>query len=163
MNVEPESIFDPHFRSDRTLRLMERAGLCPERVVLEVTEHSEVSDFTAFRQTLSYFRSRGFRLAIDDMGSAYAGLQSVAEIQPDFLKVDMALVRNLDTLPLKRELIATMERFSRSVGIRLIAEGIERPEELEALQEIGVPYGQGFLFAHPGFPLPTPDISLIPA
>jgi GGDEF domain-containing protein len=57
MNVEPESIFDPHFRSDRTLRLLDRAGLSPERVVLEVTEHSEVHDFTAFWQTLSYFRS----------------------------------------------------------------------------------------------------------
>ncbi len=161
MNVEPESIFDPHFRSDNTMRLLERAGLTPERVVLEVTEHSEVNDFTAFRQTLSYFRSRGFRLAIDDMGSAYAGLQSVAEIQPEFLKVDISLVRNLDTQPLKRELIATMARFSRSVGIQLIAEGIERPEELAALLEIGVPFGQGYLFARPGAPLPAPDLSLI--
>lgn len=163
MNVEPETIFDPHFRSDRTMQLLEKAGLSPERVVLEVTEHSEVNDFTAFRQTLSYFRSRGFRLAIDDMGSAYAGLQSVAEIQPEFLKVDISLVRNVDSQPLKRELIATMERFSKSVGIELIAEGIERPEELSTLLEIGVPYGQGFLFARPDCPLPVPDLSHLAA
>jgi EAL domain-containing protein (putative c-di-GMP-specific phosphodiesterase class I) len=162
MNVEPESIFDPHFRSDRTMRMLERSGLSPERVVLEVTEHSAVADFTAFRQTLAYFRSRGFRLAIDDMGSAYAGLQSVAEIQPEFLKVDMSLVRDLHIQPLKKELIATMERFSRSVGIQLIAEGIETREELDALLEIGVPFGQGYLFARPGIPLPVPDLSLLP-
>ncbi len=163
LNVEPESIFDPHFRSDRTLRLLDRARLTPDRIVLEVTEHSAVRDFTAFRQTLSYFRSQGFRLAIDDMGSAYAGLQSVAEIQPDFLKVDISLVRDLHSQPLKRELIATMQRFSASVGIKLIAEGIEKPEELSALVEIGVPMGQGFLFAHPAPSPPQPDLSLIHA
>lgn len=161
INVEPESIYDPQFRSDRTLRLLEKARLTPDRVVLEVTEHSAVHDFTAFRQTLSYFRSRGFRLAIDDMGSAYAGLQAVAEIQPDFLKVDISLVRELDRNVLKKELIATMQKFSGSVGIELIAEGIERPEELSTLLDIGVTMGQGYLFARPAAPLPQPDLSLI--
>jgi EAL domain-containing protein (putative c-di-GMP-specific phosphodiesterase class I) len=161
LNVEPESIYDPHFRSEKTLRLLEKAGLTPDRVVLEVTEHSAVHDFTAFRQTLSYFRSRGFRLAIDDMGSAYAGLQSVAEIQPDFLKVDISLVRDIHLQPLKLELVATIQRFSASVGIQLIAEGIEKPEELNALLSAGVSMGQGFLFAHPGTPLPQADLSLI--
>jgi EAL domain-containing protein (putative c-di-GMP-specific phosphodiesterase class I) len=159
LNVEPESIYDPQFRSDRTLRLLERAHLSPDRVVLEVTEHSAVHDFTAFRQTLSYFRSRGFRLAIDDMGSAYAGLQAVAEIQPEFLKVDISLVRDLNHNVLKRELIATMQRFSGSVGIQLIAEGIEKPEELATLLDIGVNAGQGYLFARPAAPLPSADLS----
>ena len=161
LNVEPESIFDPQFRSDRTLRLLERARLTPDRVVLEVTEHSGISDFTTIRQTLSFFRAEGYRLAIDDMGSAYAGLVSVAEIQPDFLKVDISLVRDLHLQPLKRELIATMQRFSSSVGIELIAEGIEKPEELSTLVSIGVPIGQGFLFARPAAPLPQADLSLI--
>lgn len=161
MNVEPESIYDPQFRSDRTLKLLERAHITPDRVVLEVTEHSAVHDFTAFRQTLGYFRSKGFRLAIDDMGSAYAGLQAVAEIQPDFLKVDMSLVRDLNLNILKRELIATMQRFSGSVGIQLIAEGIEKPEELKTLRDIGVCIGQGYLFARPAAPMPAADLSLI--
>src|SRR5262249_39307145 len=126
-----------------------------------VTEHSAVHDFTAFRQTLTYFRSRGFRLAIDDMGSAYAGLQSVAEIQPDFLKVDISLIRDIHMQPLKRELVATIQRFSASVGIHLIAEGIETPEELEPLLPAGVSMGQGYLFARPGTPLPEADFSLI--
>jgi EAL domain-containing protein (putative c-di-GMP-specific phosphodiesterase class I) len=161
MNVEPESIYDPQFRSERTLKLLERAHITPDRVVLEVTEHSAVHDFTAFRQTLGYFRSMGFRLAIDDMGSAYAGLQAVAEIQPEFLKVDMSLVRDLNLNILKRELIATMQRFSGSVGIQLIAEGIEKPEELNTLRDIGVCIGQGYLFARPAAPMPRADLSLI--
>src|SRR5678815_5766396 len=97
LNVEPDSIYDPQFRSDRTLRLLRQARLTPERVVLEMTEHSAVKDFTAFRQTLTYFRSLGFRLAIDDMGSGYSGLMSVAEIQPEFVKIDMSLIRDLHT------------------------------------------------------------------
>jgi len=162
LNVEPESIYDPHFRSEKTLKLLEKAKLTPDRVVLEVTEHSAVHDFTAFRQTLSYFRSRGFRLAIDDMGSAYAGLQAVAEIQPDFVKVDISLVRDIHTQPVKLELVATIQRFAASVGIHLIAEGIEKPEELQALMNAGVMMGQGYLFARPGAPLPAADLSRIP-
>jgi EAL domain-containing protein (putative c-di-GMP-specific phosphodiesterase class I) len=161
LNVEPESIFDPQFRSDRTLRLLDKARLSPERVVLEVTEHSAVHDFTAFRQTLSYFRSRGFRLAIDDMGSAYASLQSVAEIQPEFLKIDLSLIRDLHQQPVKRELVATIQRFAASVGIHLIAEGIEQPEELKALLDMGVVMGQGYLFARPAAPMPEADLSLV--
>ncbi|HZI95132.1 MAG TPA: EAL domain-containing protein, partial [Patescibacteria group bacterium] len=150
LNVEPDSIYDPQFRSDRTLRLLRQARLTPERVVLEMTEHSAVKDFTAFRQTLTYFRSLGFRLAIDDMGSGYSGLVSVAEIQPEFVKIDMSLIRDLHTRPLKRELVDTINRFSRNSGIQVIAEGIESVEELEVLREIGVSMGQGYLFARPG-------------
>lgn len=159
LNVEPDSIYDPQFRSDRTLKLLRQASLTPERVVLEMTEHSAVKDFTAFRQTLNYFRSLGFRLAIDDMGSGYSGLVSVAEIQPEFVKIDMSLIRELHSRPLKRELVDTINRFSRKAGIGVIAEGIESAEELEALQEIGVTMGQGFLFARPSSPPPAPDLT----
>jgi EAL domain-containing protein (putative c-di-GMP-specific phosphodiesterase class I) len=159
LNVEPDSIYDPQFRSDRTLKLLRQAGLTPERVVLEMTEHSAVKDFTAFRQTLTYFRSLGFRLAIDDMGSGYSGLISVAEIQPEFVKIDMSLIRDLHCRPLKRELVDTINRFSRKAGIEVIAEGVETIEELEALQEIGVSMVQGFLFARPSAPPPAPDLT----
>jgi len=161
LNVEPDSIYDPQFRSERTLKLLRQASLTPERVVLEMTEHSAVKDFTAFRQTLTYFRSLGFRLAIDDMGSGYSGLVSVAEIQPEFVKIDMSLIRELHSRPLKRELVDTINRFSRKAGIHVIAEGIETVEELDALREIGVSMAQGYLFARPAAPPPAPDMSHI--
>jgi EAL domain-containing protein (putative c-di-GMP-specific phosphodiesterase class I) len=161
LNVEPDSIDDPQFRSPQMLHMLERARLSPERVVLEMTEHASVRDFTAFRQTLAYFRSLGFRLAIDDMGSGYSALASVAEIQPEFIKIDMSLIRELDVRPLKRELVDTISRFARRTGIQVIAEGIETARELEVLVDLEVPLGQGYLFARPSAPLPRPDLGLL--
>ncbi len=158
LNIEPDSIYDPLFRSERTVEMLQQASLEPERVVLEMTEHSAVRDFTAFRQTLTYFRSLGFRLAIDDMGSGYSGLVSVAEIQPEFVKIDMNLIREIHRRPLKRQLVDTITRFSRQAGIEVIAEGIEQREELDALMQIGIGLAQGFLFARPAAPPPQPNI-----
>jgi len=159
LNIEPDSIYDPQFRSDRTVELLQEASLTPDRVVLEMTEHSAVRDFTAFRQTLTYFRSLGFRLAIDDMGSGYSALISVAEIQPDFLKIDMSLIREIHLRSMKRELVDTITRFSQRAGIEVVAEGVEQPGELETLKEIGVRFAQGYLFARPGSPPPVPDFT----
>ena len=88
-----------------------------------MTEHSAVCDFQAFSETLDYFREQGFRRAIDDVGSAYSGLQSVAEIRPDFIKVDMSLTRDVHRHGIKRDLIQTIARFSAKSGISLIGEG----------------------------------------
>ncbi|MFQ5700963.1 MAG: EAL domain-containing protein [Acidobacteriota bacterium] len=161
LNVEPDSINDPQFRSEQTLRLLEQVDLTPDRVVLEMTEHSAVRDFTAFRQTLTYFRSLGFRLAIDDMGSGYSGLTSIAEIQPEFVKIDMSLVRGIHRRAIKQQLVETITRFARDVGIEVVAEGIEEHEELETLKQIGVGLVQGFLFARPASPPPYPDLDAI--
>jgi EAL domain-containing protein (putative c-di-GMP-specific phosphodiesterase class I) len=155
INVEPDSVSDPEFRSQGTLQMIQDAGLSPERVVLEVTEHSAVQDFSAFRKTLQHFRDRGFRLAIDDVGSAYSGLQSIAEIGPDFIKIDMSLTRDLHRNSIKRDLISTINKFSRMSGISLIAEGVETLEELRELRRIGVVLAQGYLFARPEHPLPA--------
>ena len=87
---------------------------------------------------------------MDDVGSGYAGLQAIAEITPDFIKADMQLVRGLHASSIKRELIDTMQRFSESTGITLVAEGVESSEELAALVEVGVRCAQGYLFARPG-------------
>jgi EAL domain-containing protein (putative c-di-GMP-specific phosphodiesterase class I) len=155
LNVEPDSIYDPHFRGSGTLDLLARAGLRPDRVVLEMTEHSGVQDFRAFRRTLEHFRAQGFRLAIDDVGSAYSGLQSIAEVRPDFIKIDMSLTRDLHRNDIKRDLIHTINKFSCMSGIALIAEGVETVEELRELQRIGVVLAQGYLFARPTSPLPA--------
>ena len=116
-------------------------------------------DFTAFRKTLKHFQDQGFKLAIDDVGSAYSGLQSIAEVSPDFIKIDMSLIRDIHHRVLKRELLSTIFRFSKSTGILLIAEGVEVQEELDVLREIGIEYVQGFYFARPNAPLPRPDLS----
>ena len=157
LNVEPDSIHDPQLSGGEFLDLLAAAGLTPRQVVLELTEHSEVRDFVAFRRTLERFRSLGFRLAMDDVGSGYSGLQAIAEIAPDFIKADMHLVRGVHVSPIKRELIDTIRRFTDSTGITLVAEGVELPEELEALERVGVRCAQGYLFARPGDPPGIPD------
>jgi len=162
LNIEPSSAHDPELTGPQFLDGLATAGLSPHQVVLELTEHSAVRDFAAFRKTLDRFRSLGFRLAMDDVGSGYAGLKSIAEIAPDFIKADMHLVRGLHASPIKRELIDTMQRFSESTGIMLVAEGVESAEELAALVGVGVRCAQGYLFARPGAPAPVPDWNLVP-
>lgn len=161
LNVEPDSIYDPQFRSPETLEMLADAGLQPDRVVLEMTEHSGVQDFQAFRRTLAYFRSQGFRLAIDDVGSGYSGLQSIAEVRPDFIKIDMSLIRDVHRHDIKRDLIHTIGKFSAMSGISMIAEGVETQEELRELRRIGVVLAQGYLFARPHPSLTEPRLDLL--
>ena len=161
LNVEPDSVYDPQFRGPRILELLREAGLVPQNVVLEITEHSSVQDFRAFRETLKHFRSQGFLLAIDDVGSAYSGLQSIAEVRPDFIKIDMSLTRDLHRNRIKRDLIHTINRFSISSGISLIAEGVETVEELRELHRIGVVLAQGYLFARPEHPFPKAQLEFL--
>ena len=161
LNIEPDSIHDPELRDLPFQDLLEGVGLSPSQVVLEITEHSAVRDFGAFRQRLKHFRERGFQLALDDVGSGYSGLQAITEIAPDYIKVDMTLVRDLHTNLIKKELIATIHRFAVSTGITLIAEGVEKREELGALRDAGVRYAQGYLFARPEAPPGMPDLSAL--
>ena len=162
LNIEPESAHDPQLTGPQFLDGLAAAGLSPHQVVLELTEHSAIRDFAAFRRTLETFRGLGFRLALDDVGAGYAGLQAIAEITPDFIKADMHLVRGVHTSAIKRELIDTMQRFSASTGITLVAEGVESSEELAALIDVGVRCAQGYLFARPDAPAPSPDWTSVP-
>lgn len=163
LNIEPDSIHDPQLTGREFPELLASAGLTPGDVVLELTEHTAVRDFVAFRKTLERFRTLGFRLALDDVGSGYAGLQAIAEIGPDFIKADMHLVRGLHQSAIKRELIDTIRRFSDSTGITLVAEGVETADELDALMRVGVRCAQGYLFARPGAPPSFPDWSALRA
>ncbi len=162
LNIEPESIEDPELTAPAFLRTLRDSGLEPGQVVLELTEHSVVRDFASFRRSLARFRALGFRLAMDDVGSGYSGLQAITELGPEFIKADMALVRGIHESPIKRELIATIRRFSDSTGITLVAEGVELPVELEALMAVGVRCAQGYLFARPDAPPTQPDWDRVP-
>ena len=107
LNVHPKTLVDPAFSPGQTLRLLEKSGLAPSDVVLEITERHSVRDFALFHRTLDHYRSQGFQVAVDDVGTGYSGLWSIAEIRPDYLKVDMSLVREIDHNPVKRALMET--------------------------------------------------------
>jgi EAL domain-containing protein (putative c-di-GMP-specific phosphodiesterase class I) len=149
LNIEPDSFHDPELTSERFKQRLERAGLSAGQVVLELTEHVQIKDFAALRSRLTEYRKNGFRLAMDDVGAGHSGLQAIIELAPDFIKVDMSLVRDIDKHLIKQEMMSMIQSFADRTGCTLIAEGVERPEELASLTASGVRCAQGFLLAHP--------------
>lgn len=151
VNVHPQTVSNPAFAEGEILRTLERCCR-PENVVIEVTEKHGIRDFKAFRRVLDGCRRRGLRIAIDDVGSGFSGLQSIAEIRPEFLKIDMSLVRGIDRDTGKQHVIESLVGLAENLGCKTIAEGIETQEELDALSFHGVHYGQGYYLARPEFP-----------
>lgn len=143
LNVDPHDFDDPTFRalSPQDLGLADGSS-----VVLEITERTAIRDYPRFRDHLAAFRERGFRFAVDDAGSGYAGLGSIANLAPDFIKLDISLISNIDANFLKQNLVETMVSFAENHGAKVIAEGVERAEEFETIRQLGVHYTQGFLF-----------------
>jgi EAL domain-containing protein (putative c-di-GMP-specific phosphodiesterase class I) len=122
---------------------------CVDRpVVLEVTEHAEIEDYSMLMAALDQARPYAM-LAVDDAGAGYAGLHHILELRPQFVKLDISLVRNIDNDPARQAMVTGMTRFAESVGCDLIAEGIETENELTALKLLHVEYGQGFFLARP--------------
>ncbi|EFL50115.1 diguanylate cyclase/phosphodiesterase [Solidesulfovibrio fructosivorans JJ]] len=148
-NVHPRTLLDPQFTPGETRRLLDKYGMEPHDVVLEITERHSVKDFNLFHRTLAHYRDAGYGVAVDDVGTGYSGLVSIAEIQPDFMKIDMSLVRGIDANPVKRALMETLLTFSEKVGCRIVAEGIETEAELACLIRLGAHFGQGFFLGRP--------------
>ncbi|HEY2903374.1 MAG TPA: EAL domain-containing protein, partial [Polyangia bacterium] len=126
-----------------------------DRVVLEVTERASLDEVKDVRRRVAALRALGYRVAIDDLGAGYAGLNSFAYLEPDIVKIDMALVRDVDREPTKRKLIGSLTKLCAELGIVVIAEGIERSEERDVLVDLGCDLLQGFLFARPERGLPA--------
>jgi EAL domain-containing protein (putative c-di-GMP-specific phosphodiesterase class I) len=121
----------------------------PSRIVLEITERTAITDYPRFQEYLNRFRGMGFRFAVDDAGSGYAGLGSIANLEPDFIKLDISLIGNIDSNFLKQHLVETMVGFAETHGAMVVAEGVEREEEFETIKQLGVHLTQGFLFHQP--------------
>jgi EAL domain-containing protein (putative c-di-GMP-specific phosphodiesterase class I) len=148
LNIDPHDFDDPTFRNLDPIDL----GIHdPSKVVLEITERTAIKDYPRFQEYLQAFRARGFRFAVDDAGSGYAGLGSIANLAPDYIKLDISLIANIDTNFLKQNLVETMVSFANGQGAKVIAEGVERREEFETVKEIGVHLTQGFLFHKPRY------------
>lgn len=142
INIEPLTIFDPALMA----RVPQRYR---SRVVFEITERAAVKDFNTFRGATQLVKAGGFRLALDDVGSAYSGLRLVSEVEPDFIKLDMELTRGAHKSKVKMELVRAVSSFCGEAGMPLIAEGVECAEELEALGTLGVPLVQGHYLGRP--------------
>jgi EAL domain-containing protein (putative c-di-GMP-specific phosphodiesterase class I) len=125
------------------------------RVVLEITERASLDDVSDAHSRVAKLRELGFRIAIDDLGAGYAGLTAFAQLEPEFVKLDMTLVRDVDESPVKQKLVRTMTSLCRDMGITVVAEGIETIAERGAIIDLGCDLLQGYLFARPGRPFPA--------
>ncbi|MCU0606640.1 MAG: EAL domain-containing protein [Candidatus Edwardsbacteria bacterium] len=149
INASVRAMAEGQFKPDALAGLVGRAGLDPGDVVFEITERVAVGDWKAFTAIVAALRATGFRVAIDDMGSGYSSLKLLSEVQPDFLKFDVSLISGIDRNLLKLELVRTLVTLARSIGARVIAEGIESHSEFETIRDLGVPLGQGYYLARP--------------
>ena len=126
------------------------------RVVLEVTERAGLESIADLQDRLTNLRKLGYRVAIDDLGEGYSGLTSLARVQPEFVKLDMSLVRNVDKSQAQRQIVRSTLRLCRELRCRVIAEGVETTAERDALADLGCDLLQGYLFARPAPELASP-------
>jgi EAL domain-containing protein (putative c-di-GMP-specific phosphodiesterase class I) len=146
LNCLPTAIHDPGFRGDELRSTLEQLRLRPSDVVFEISEKESIDNFAIFREARDYYAELGFKVALDDTGVAYGSLEAVMELSPNFIKVDLSLVRSIDTDPPRQELLRALHSVAGKLGAEVIAEGIETSEELATIRALGIPYGQGYLF-----------------
>ncbi|HYJ08469.1 MAG TPA: EAL domain-containing protein, partial [Polyangiaceae bacterium] len=125
-----------------------------QRVVLEITERSSLDEVKDARRRVAALREMGFRIAVDDLGAGYAGLSSFTLLEPEIVKLDMSLVRDIHVTSTKQKVVRSMTALSKDMGMIVVAEGVETREERDCLVDLGCDLLQGFLFAKPGRAFP---------
>lgn len=151
LNFLPRAALDPFAGLDSTLQAAERWGFSVERIIIEATEGEAFGDPTTFASVVGEYRRAGMRLAIDDFGAGYAGLTLLADFQPDIVKLDMALVRGVDSNGPRQAILRGIAQVCLDLGIDVIVEGVETVEEFAWFDEHGFNLFQGYLFARPAF------------
>ncbi|HVQ31419.1 MAG TPA: EAL domain-containing protein [Vicinamibacteria bacterium] len=155
INVLPSALYDPEFQGESLAEHLQSLGLRSDRIVLEITESSAIENYGVFAEALGEFTRVGFQIAVDDVGAGYSGLEKIAHLNPNYLKLDRELIKDIDSSYIRREMTRALKAFADKIGSTIIAEGIEREAELKALIELGIEYGQGFLLARPAAGLPA--------
>ncbi len=151
INFMPNAVYHPETCLRSILAVMQRLGVPCQRIIFEVTEHEAITDQKHLRNILHAYRERGFRTAIDDFGAGYAGLNLLADFQPDLIKLDMALIRGIDTDRPRRIIVESILSMCDRLDVKVIAEGVETSGEMATLRAMGVRYVQGYLLARPAF------------
>lgn len=151
INVTPSVFLDDRFPASFNGFVVERRGIRASQVVIELTERQEVSDYGLLARRVEEMKEQGFRIAIDDLGAGHSGLIMLASCIPDYIKLDMALIRDIHEEPRKQHIVRSMVGLASQVESRIIAEGVETKQELETLMRLGIRFIQGYLFARPSY------------
>ncbi len=151
INFLPNAVYRPELCIRTTLNAAADYGFPAERIIFEVTEGERVSDHAHLRDILQHYQQIGFRTAIDDFGAGYSGLNLLADFQPNLVKLDMALIRNIHQYKSRQAICRAIVQLCRDLDIGVIAEGVETRDELSALRDLGIRLFQGYYFAKPAF------------
>ncbi|MCL1904381.1 MAG: EAL and GGDEF domain-containing protein [Oscillospiraceae bacterium] len=149
INVNPNVIHDEAFQSGFTKKCLYEYGLKLHNIIFEITERVSALDNDVFINSIGHYKRQDYKIAIDDVGAGYSEINTLSDVKPDLVKLDMNIVRNIDKDEIKQLLCKAMVGFCENAGIQLIAEGIENEEELETLIKLQVSYGQGFFLGVP--------------
>lgn len=155
INFMPGSIYDPNVCLRTTASAVTEAGIDPGRVVFEIVESQRIADLNHLRGIVNFYRSAGFRVALDDFGAGHANLNTYVALEPDYVKLDKDLIRNALPGSARLEMVRTLVSNFHHAGIEVIAEGIETEAALAAVRSVGVDHVQGYLFGRPALPQQT--------
>lgn len=149
INFMPSAIYNPEFCLRDTVHWANQLEFDPASIVFEVVETEKVDSIEHLTHILAYYKEKGFRTALDDVGSGFSSLNLFARLQPDIIKLDMELVRDVHCSEVKQSIARALLAMSRDAGCKILAEGIETKEEFEWFKALGVDYAQGYYFGRP--------------
>lgn len=161
INVCPEALMDLAHSVGITDEFAEDFGISKEKIILEITEESAIHNYNLFKEAVTYYKKRGYKIAIDDFGAGYGGLKMLSVIEPDFVKIDRHFISNIDKAIVKFNLVDSIASACHRIGIKVIAEGIEREEELKIVINMGIDLLQGYYLYKPS-PILNGDRAEIP-
>lgn len=162
LNVSPESLLETSHQPGRTLQLLQDFGIPPSQVVIELTEQTPTDDFHLLQNALHHYRAMGFSIALDDLGAGYSSLRLWSELRPDYVKIDRHFIDGIHQDALKREFVGSILQIAKASRALVIAEGIELPEELAVLTEMGVDLVQGYFLCRPQEQPPRDARAMLP-
>lgn len=160
INFMPNAVYEPRACIQQSLAAAARVSFPPGNLNFEFTENERMRDPAHVENIVGAYRQLGFSTAIDDFGAGYAGLGLLARLQTDLIKLDMELVRDIQLSPAKQIVVAGIVAIARQLGIEVIAEGVEKADELSVLRATGIRLFQGYYFAKPAL-MALPEVALL--
>lgn len=149
MNVSPQIMKNEEFGWELSQFFHKEFRISPHNIIFEVTEKNIIDNLQGVQSTISQYKSDNYKFAIDDAGIEFSGLSAISDVEPNYIKLDMDLIRNIHLGSLQSAIVKGMVEYSKTANVKLIAEGIETYEELETVIKLGVPYAQGYYIQKP--------------
>ncbi|MFH1075241.1 MAG: EAL domain-containing protein [Pseudomonadota bacterium] len=157
VNILPASIYTPELKESYLDSFLQAIDTEDGTVILELSEKEALEDYPILKNATKHLKNVEWAITINDTEASYSNFESILQLAPDYIKLDISMVHDIEKNDLKREFVKTIVQIAANIKTKVIAEGIERKKQSQALIDIGIIYGQGFLFAEPGLPFPKPQ------